>query len=177
MNLRETLRQAAFSGSAAAMTSAVVAARLAMASGSSPYASLNAVSHCLWRNRAFAQQRLSARYSGIGAAIHWGSGVFWGALFETLRGKSASPSRSIGAAAATSAAAYVIDYHIVPKRVTPGFEAHIPTRSFPLIYGALALGFFLATTIRPEASKRHRRELARGRPSLLPASSSLPVRP
>jgi hypothetical protein len=153
MNLRETLTQAAASGSAAAMASAVVAARLAIDSGSSPYAPLNAVTHCLWQNSAFAQQRLSARYSGLGAIIHWGSSVFWGVLFETLRGERASPGRSISAAAATSAIAYFVDYHIVPKRVTPGFEAHIPARSFPLIYGALAIGFLLAATGRHDTAR------------------------
>jgi hypothetical protein len=63
--------------------------------------------------------------------------MFWGGAFLVA-----------GAAAATAATAYVVDYHVVPKRVTPGFEAHIDLRSFPKIYLALGAGFALAALIR-----------------------------
>jgi len=36
---------------------------------------------------------------------------------------------------------------VVPKRVTPGFEAHIPKRAFPVVYAALGLGLLFATVI------------------------------
>lgn len=67
------------------------------------------MTHCLWPASAFTQQHPSARYSGVGAAIHWGCSVFWGVLFLALRGKHAGISRAVGAAAATAAIAYVVD--------------------------------------------------------------------
>ncbi|WP_236873617.1 hypothetical protein [Burkholderia sp. PAMC 26561] len=47
------------------------------------------------------------------------------------------------AAGITAATAYVVDYHVVPERVTPGFEAHVPPRSFVPIYAALGAGLAL----------------------------------
>jgi hypothetical protein len=44
------------------------------------------------------------------------------------------------AAAAVSSAAYVTDYYVVPRRLTPGFELRLPGSALALIYAALALG-------------------------------------
>ena len=35
------------------------------------------------------------------------------------------------------------DYHLIPRRFTPGFELCLSRHSFPWIYGALAVGFIL----------------------------------
>ena len=48
MRLIEVLRRARVSGSAAAMSSAIIAARRAVAEGSTAYAPINAMTHCLW---------------------------------------------------------------------------------------------------------------------------------
>lgn len=148
MQAPKVLCDAAVSGAAAAITSALVAARESAAEGSTVVAPLNAVTHCLWPKRAFKEQPFSARFTGVGAAIHLGSGVFWGLLFEMLRGRSQSPARISAAAAATAVTAYVVDYHVVPKRVTPGFEAHISSRSFSKIYLALGGGLALVSLMR-----------------------------
>jgi hypothetical protein len=42
-----------------------------------------------------------------------------------------------------SAAAYVTDYHVVPKRLTPGFELRVPRLALAGVYAALALGLSL----------------------------------
>ena len=36
-------------------------------------------------------------------------------------------------------AAYVVDYHLVPSRLTPGWERQISPRALALVFGALAL--------------------------------------
>jgi hypothetical protein len=120
---------------------------MASANGNSVFASLNAVTHCLWPRTAYRQQTLSARYTLTGTVIHLGSGIFWGIFFEMFRGSRRNLTPVVMSAATTAAMAYVVDYHIVPKRVTPGFEAHVPRRTFPVIYAALGLGLALATMI------------------------------
>jgi hypothetical protein len=45
--------------------------------------------------------------------------------------------------AAVSAAAYVTDYHLVPRRLTPGFELRLPRLALAPIYAALAVGLSL----------------------------------
>jgi hypothetical protein len=42
------------------------------------------------------------------------------------------------AAGATATLAYAVDYHVVPKRLTPGFEAHLSGRSMFYVYAAFA---------------------------------------
>ncbi|WP_244851277.1 hypothetical protein [Caballeronia sp. SL2Y3] len=142
------LMRALASGGAAGLASAAVAAALAAKSGHRPYAVMNAVTHCLWPDTAPREERLSARYTGTGAGIHLGSAVFWGVLFETLCGRRPSPAKVAASAATTSAVAYVVDYHVVPKRLTPGYEAHLSNQELALTYVALGAGFALAGLLR-----------------------------
>lgn len=147
-NTRTLMRRSLASGTAASITSALVASREASHSGASSIAPLNAVAHCIWPVEAMKEQRLSARLTGTGALIHWGASIFWGTLFETLlRKRRSPPARIIRIAAVTAATAYVVDYHVVPKRITPGFEAHMPRRSFLPVYVALGAGLALARLI------------------------------
>lgn len=153
----QTLRRAIMSGSVAGGLSATVAAARARADGSTAYAPLNAVTHCIWPRRAFAETGFSARHTLTGLAIHHASAIFWGTLFEAMlmrrqraREVPASPAAIAASAGATAAIAYAIDYHAVPKRLTPGFEAHLSKRSMFYIYAGLAAGFAAAAMCRRE---------------------------
>lgn len=148
MRIMNLFARAFASGSGAAIASAAVASREAVNHGSTFVAPINAVSHCIWPAEALLDERGSVRLTGTGALIHLGASVFWGALFETLLGQRASPAGIVRAAAVTAATAYVIDYHVVPERVTPGFEAHVSSRSFLPIYAALGAGFALVALSR-----------------------------
>ena len=44
--------------------------------------------------------------------------------------------------------AYVVDYHVVPRRLTPGFELRVPRRALAAVYGALAVGLALRDMYR-----------------------------
>lgn len=46
-------------------------------------------------------------------------------------------------AAAVTALAAGVDYLLVPRRFTPGFEAHLPRTSIVLVYVAFAAGLVL----------------------------------
>ncbi|WP_341845015.1 hypothetical protein [Caballeronia fortuita] len=82
-----------------------------------------------------------------------GSAVFWGVLFEALCAKRPRPAKIVTAAATTALIAYVVDYHAVPKRVTPGFEAHLSTRSLAMTYVALGAGFAMAALLRSRTTR------------------------
>jgi hypothetical protein len=148
--LTDILRRAIVSGGAAGGAAAITAAARAPRDGSPPYAPINAVTHCLWPRQAFSETGPSARFTLTGLAIHQMSAIFWGLLFEAWLARSA-PADSVDSkpsvaavvtiAGATSAIAYAVDYHLVPKRLTPGFEAHLSNRSMFYVYAALAAGF------------------------------------
>jgi hypothetical protein len=59
-------------------------------------------------------------------------------------------ARAVTAGVATSALAYVVDYHVVPDRFTPGFEKRLPDRSLGLIYTVLALGLAASELAAPD---------------------------
>jgi hypothetical protein len=44
---------------------------------------------------------------------------------------------------AVSAIAYLTDYHLIPRRFTPGFELRLSRRALALAYGAFAVGLSL----------------------------------
>lgn len=130
------LQRALVSGSlaAAAVTLAVaVAGRRAAGSSTAP---LNATSHFLWGERAGREDGYSVKYTATGFAANYGASVFWALFYEALpRGM---PPLARGAA--VSALAYLTDYHVVPKRLTPGFELRLPGGALAAAYAALALG-------------------------------------
>src|SRR5699024_1798109 len=81
------------------------------------------------------------KYTSVGFAANYGASVFWALLYEALgRGRRRSAGRALRDGAITSAVAYVVDYHVVPRRLTPGFELRVPGRALTAVYGALAVG-------------------------------------
>ena len=149
----DDLRRALRSGTLAGASAAAVLAWRAQREGGKPLAPINAVTHCIWPRRALEQTGFSARHTLLGFAIHQASAIFWAVGFEALlrrwtRGAPrARPAATSAAAAATALTAYVVDYHVVPQRLTPGFDAHVSRRSLTAVYvvlGAALLGAALA---------------------------------
>ena len=143
-------RRTCASGTAAGLCAAGAAAYGARSEGSTACAPINAVKPCLWPERAVRQLGFSVRYTLLGLAIHQASAIFWALLFERLapRAPLEHPTATIAAAAATAATAYCIDYHVVPKRLTPGFEAHLGPRSMTRVYVGLAIGLAAVALLR-----------------------------
>lgn len=57
------------------------------------------------------------------------------------------PAALLGGAA-TAALAYLTDYHVVPRRLTPGVEKRLTGRSLFLVFGALAVGLSAGAWLR-----------------------------
>jgi hypothetical protein len=52
-----------------------------------------------------------------------------------------------------AAIAYIVDYHVVPRRLTPGFEMRLSNRSLLAIYGTLALSLGLGSLMKRKDSR------------------------
>lgn len=128
------------SGGVASAISAAVLSLLAKAEGATPVQPINATSH--WLHGETAGTVKVAKHTVPGLATHCGACVFWAALFETLRAASprADTGRIIREAAAVSAFAAAVDYGLVPKNLTPGWEGPLPIRSVAGGFVGLALG-------------------------------------
>jgi hypothetical protein len=138
--LTPLLKRTLVSGSAAAAAVTLVASLAGRRATGAYAAPLNATSHFLWGKRAARKNQPSWKYTGTGFAANYGASVFWALFAEALKGPSPSAARALAAGAAVSGLAYVTDYHVVPKRLTPGFELRLPGRGLLAIYLALALG-------------------------------------
>ena len=139
--------KALVSGTLAAAAVTLVASWASRRATGSYASALNATSHFLWGDRARMRNAYSMKYTGVGFAANYGASIFWALLYEVL-GKKRSARRALRDGAITSAIAYVVDYHLVPKRLTPGFELRLPNRALAGIYAALAVGLALRDTLR-----------------------------
>lgn len=138
-----TLRNALVSGTAASAASALALAACSKQDARTPFSAVNAVSHWVWGDKAFRRDRPSWRYTALGLAIHHGSALFWGVLFERVFGRrleQRGPGAVMAAAAATTAVACFTDYQLTPRRLQPGFEQRLSSTSLTAVYAAFGLG-------------------------------------
>lgn len=127
------------------------------AEGQSGWRPINAISHIAWGRKAAQKNLLTARYTGMGLLLNGVACGFWAWLYRHCRRSMRSPDSfllSVGSGVAISALAYVTDYYVVPRRFTPGFELTLSRRSFPWLYGALAVGLFTPDLMALGQSKR-----------------------
>jgi hypothetical protein len=81
----------------------------------------------------------------------WSAPRLWASIYERHFGAAANRGRigkAIAGSGAVAAAAYVTDYHVVPKRFTPGWETRPSPRSLVRVYGILALALPLRGLLR-----------------------------
>ena len=143
-NTRNILSAAILSGSIASLVSAGALALLAKAEGRGAAQPSNATSHWLHGESAGSVELADLPHTALGYASHHVSSVLWAFLFEGLRSDTATGLASIARdASVTAAVAGVTDYVLMPRRLTPGWEAVLPARSVAAGFGALALGLTL----------------------------------
>lgn len=113
---------AVLTGSIASVVSTAALAALAKAEGKSAVQPTNSTSHWLNGRNAGSYGGMNFAHTGIGLGTHYASALFWALPFEAWL--AAYPPRTLRGlltnAVAISAVAGVVDYGIVPKRLTPG---------------------------------------------------------
>jgi hypothetical protein len=76
----------------------------------------------------------------------------WALIFHTILGSRARPGagKSLAGGALVSLLAWVVDYRVVPPRLTPGIEARLSGRSIFVTYVVLALVLAIGAAGRRE---------------------------
>ena len=152
------------SGAAASIASALAAALCSRIENRHAARAMNAVAHIYDGGRPPAHDGPGGRNTALGFAIHTGAALWWALFFEGLPARR----RNLRSAAAVSALAYVVDYHVVHRRFRPGFEQHLSGRSLAAIYASLGAGFALAGALNRRLhhhQEKNRDKGDEGRPS------------
>jgi hypothetical protein len=137
------------SGTVASIASTISLAILGKAELDKSTAPINGPSQWIWGKHALYENCFSLQYTVVGYAIHHAASLFWAILHEKFRqGLSSSPQIvAIVPAIVTTTAAYVVDFYVIPKRLTPGFEHRLSRRSLLLVYGTFAFGLATAALV------------------------------
>jgi hypothetical protein len=143
----DALRRGLVSGTVAGIVSTISLAILGKAELGKPAAPVNGPSQWVWGKHAPHEDRFTLRYTILGHVVHHASSVFWAILYERLcqRLGKQQEAPAVAPALLTAAAAYTVDFHVVPPRLSPGFERRLSQRSILLVYGSFALGLAIVS--------------------------------
>jgi hypothetical protein len=142
----QALREGAVSGTTGSLLSTLALLALGRQQVGSAAAPINAVSHWLWDGEALHADRPSWRHTLVGYLTQHAASVLWATLYARVVGHRENAKRlsdAIAGGIALSAVAYVVDYTITPRRLTPGYEHRLDGRGMFAVYAALAAGFAL----------------------------------
>jgi hypothetical protein len=105
-------------------------------------ATVNAISHWLYGDEAFAHIKPDIRHTLIGYGIHHMSATLWAGVYEKWFPMQAgkAPEKIILDAFKVAFLACFVDYKLTPQRFQPGYETHLSTRSLAIVYAAFAIG-------------------------------------
>ena len=136
------LARALVSGTVTSLATSAALALMSRAAGRPAVAPINATSHWVHGDKAARAPETDVSRTLVGFATHHAASFLWAYVFERLAGLRGRPGAPVlfRNAAAVAAVAAVVDYGIVPKRLTPGWELVLPKRSVATTYAVLALG-------------------------------------
>jgi hypothetical protein len=147
----EAIEDALITGAIACAATALTAALCGARHRGSAVGPINATSHVVYGREAETVTNIDLRHTALGFAINAGASVFWALLYEKIFGATADRGRvaqALFGGKAIADLAYLTDYHVVPKRLTPGWEAHVTPRSLLLIFNVLAISLPLRGLLR-----------------------------
>ncbi len=110
---------------------------------------INSVAHIYDGGAPRHENGPSRRNTAVGLALHAGASVWWALFFESLFGARARQDTraAINGGAVIAALAYVVDYHVVPRRFRPGFETVLSPAAMLAVYAAVGGGFALGARL------------------------------
>jgi hypothetical protein len=149
--LKRLASDAVVSGSAASLASAAALMACSAIREGSIAGGLNGPSQWLWGESEAYTREATLRHTAAGYAIHHSTSIFWAVLHESIFGGSRrrKPALQHCAEAAVSAGtAYVVDYHLTPRRFRPGFEKHVSPKGMVAVYAAFAAGLAITAIAR-----------------------------
>lgn len=119
-----------------------------------PFQPINAISHIVHGDKAAHKTRLSMKYTLTGLALNVAAVGSWSVMQEYLVGeKRPTFLHAATCGMATAATAFVTDYYLVPKWLTPGFEKPLSRKGLAFVFGTLALSLALGSISRSRTKR------------------------
>lgn len=140
----------------ASVTSTVALALCGESEDDSASGPINGPSQWLWGEQEAYTKALTWRHTATGYAIHHAMSLLWGSVYESVCRSDEPKSllRICTEAATVASLAYIVDYHVAPARLRPGFKKHLGPWSIVAVYTAFAAGLALATVARHSGTSR-----------------------
>jgi hypothetical protein len=154
---KQALREGAITGSLASILSTAVLAIAGARQNRSAVAPINAASHWIWGDESLHEDGATLRHTLLGYLTQHAASIFWAALYSRLYGHRPEAKQwpqALAGAATTCVVAGVVDYVVVPKRLTPGYEHRLSTGAMVAVYSALAAGFALGAVAMRKGAGR-----------------------
>lgn len=150
--LQRMLADVLRSGSVASLLSTLAVSLFSRWRTGHAAAGTNSASQWIWYPQARARIGMSWRYTATGYLIHHACSVFWAGVYQLLRPERCGRCGQVLRAAAVAATAYWVDYHVVPRRLNPGFEHKIGGAGVWAAYAGFGLGLVLGSRRRSQSA-------------------------
>lgn len=135
------LRSAIIAGTGANLTSTIALALCGRRETGSAAGPVNGPSQWLWGEHEAYTREATWRHTATGYGIHHAMSIAWAFMYAHMCERRHASARQLCTSAATVAGlAYLVDYHVAPRRLRPGFKKHLGPRSIFAVYAAFAVG-------------------------------------
>lgn len=118
----------------------------------SPFAPVNSISHMLYGQRAYVIDEPKPKYLLPGILLNFGAMLGWAAVAEIvlrlLKVQIPQTALNLFVCSGVTLLAYFVDFYVVPKRFTPGFEHVLSSRSMLVLYALMAASLFAGSMFR-----------------------------
>ena len=122
----------------------------------------NATSHWLHGDAAARDSRADAKRTLVGAVTHHLAAMFWAGILESVLG---SRKRSLLVVALNGAAvaglSALVDYVLIPRRLSPGWELALTRKSMAGAFSAMAAGLAVGALAARDGSPLRRQRRSR----------------
>ena len=135
------LRYPLFCGAGAALGAMAAITLLARVEGKPALAPATASSHWLWEDEDGRRPEDEPLRAGVGIATNVGAGLMWGGLLGAhLQRSPREPHEIVRDGAVMGAVAALLDYGLLPRRLSPGWENTLSGRSVVLGMAGMTAG-------------------------------------
>ena len=117
-----------------------------------PFAPVNAISHIAFGQASVGVEAPKPKLLVTGLVLNAGAMIGWAAVAELGYAVFRLPAGVLLAACPiailTTVLAFIVDFHVVPKRLSPGFEMILSKRSLLIVYVAMGAALVVGGLLR-----------------------------